>query len=611
MRKSHYQILFTIVVALFPFGILFGEKTLDHELFLEKIKHAGDHVYQECIREYDAYLDKHPENVSVFVEKCKFLQLAQYDEYEDSNPHQAAFDSCVRVLSERFPTHPEVILFRISYLWGDELYEVFDNAEKAVEEHPDEWSNANLAALYGAMADHYYYDGDYIRALACMEKAIARDAQYAASLEYARILIELNRKDDALKALKSNRDTTTVQGRLIQKANMLLKLEAYSDALDIYNQIARTDSTFINAEVASTLEGLGQYESARKYLVADTSRLWDKESALLSLLKHDLKYQSGADCIATYNKFRDSGYATDPIGFYRLKLFFAHPSQPWKFRDLAGMLSLLLALAVLIVIPYLWILPVYFVGRHWNFPARPKPYESLWGLKMFWFVSVGYLFATLFACLPDPETLYSAFDSSHLGHEISVENKGREMLIFIIVMALFGFAAMYKVNLSVLLSKLWSRRRSIAVGAAALILYKLISVLYLQTGIRKFGFSIEDLANVPNIFLTSRQDIEAVITTFGNGAGILLIGLLVPVYEEIIFRGVVLDSCQRYTNFRIANIFQASVFAFLHLSWVLFPMYLLFGMATGIMRKRSGGLLPGIVFHALNNLLALVALFAR
>jgi membrane protease YdiL (CAAX protease family) len=325
-----------------------------------------------------------------------------------------------------------------------------------------------------------------------------------------------------------------------------------------------------------------------------------------------LKYQDGATCIATYNEFRDFGYWCDPLGFYRLKLHFLHPSQPWEIRDFLGLISLLIFLAILIVIPYMWILPIHFIGHRWNFVSHEKPYQSLWGLKMFWLVSAGYLIASVFACMAEPETLYSIFNSSNFDSDTDMtsENRGFEFLIFIILMALLGMAAMYKINPKVLLSNSWSIKNCILTGVGVLFVYKIIVGIYLHIG-TSFGISIDDLASIPNVLLASRQEFESVISTFGKGTSLLLICLLVPVYEEIIFRGVVLDSCQRYLNFNTANIIQATLFALIHMSLFLIPVFFLFGILTGIMRRKSGGLLPGIVFHSLNNLLALVVLFFR
>lgn len=606
-RKRFFLFLFIFCISLISFNCLSSSKTLDHKAFLEKIKNSSDNIYNECIKEYDIYLATYPDDILVHIEKCKFIQYAQYNDEDYYNPHQAEFDSCANALITQFPNHAEVLLFQTTYLWGEELQEVFDKAKESIEKNPEAWNDTQSGELYKAISDNYYYEFDYNEAYTYIVKAISHDKQYEHSLEYIRILIETDKKEKALDILTAIPDTAKSSWELTQKADLLLELKAYEDALDIYSQIK--DSLYNNnADIAATLEGIGQYEAAREYLVSDLSVKWDKELALRNLLNHDLKYQDGSKCIESYNQFRDLGYSVDPIGLYRLKLFFVHPFQPLKFRDLLGFASLWLVLVILLLVPSIWVLPVYFVGHYWKFLSRPKPYIPLWGLKVFWFVSAGYLLASFLSYIAEPEVLYSLISSSY--YEDAQQFGGTQYFIFIIIMAVSGFAVMYKINPKILLSHSWSIGKSILIATAILFAYKVFTGIYMLIGIG-FGISIEDVAGIPNMLLASRQDIGALTDTFGKGITFLLLAILVPVYEEIIFRGAILDSCMRYINFPVANVLQALFFSLVHNSLFLAPVFFLFGIITGIMRKRSGGLLPGIAFHVLNNALALLVLFIR
>ena len=129
--KKILQLFSFIIISFLTTGILAAD-TLDHRLFLEQINNSNNHVYNECLEKYNGYLTDHPNDVSVHIEKCKFIQYAQYDEEEEYNPNQEAFDSCSSALVDMFPSHPEIFLFQISYLWGDELKNVFDEAEIAL-----------------------------------------------------------------------------------------------------------------------------------------------------------------------------------------------------------------------------------------------------------------------------------------------------------------------------------------------------------------------------------------------------------------------------------------------------------------------------------------------
>jgi uncharacterized protein len=606
------KVLIFSIILFFSCLLISGQAILDHKVFLEEIKHGSDNIYKDCIRKYDQYLNKFPDNISVRIEKCKFIQEAQYNESEEYNPNQEEFDSCTAALVKMYPENPAVLIYQTTYLWGDELNELFKKAETAISVHPEEWTKSDLGILYFKMADQYYGDSDYQSAFKYIQKAILNDEKYKSSIEFARILTELDKKKEALDALLASQDTVKETWQLHQRADLLLKLKAYNEALKVYNQIDVIDSSFNNNyELAKTLEGVGEYDYARKYLIADTSKNWDKKTALRNLLIHDLKHQNGTICIGTYNKYRDFGYSMDPLAIYRLKLFFLHPISAWKLRDILGIMTLVLVLIVLISIPSIWILPVYFIGHNWNFLTRKKLFESQWGLKMFWFVSAGYLVATLFSVIAVPEYLYSLLNPSNSDYVLTPDKEGLTSLVFILFFAFFGLASLYRVDPGILLSKKWSVMKSILLGTGILLAYKIVIAFYVRMGISTFGISKDDLASLPDVLLASTQNIQAILKTYGNGAGILLCCLLVPLYEEIIFRGVILGSIQRYINFNTANILQAILFSAIHMNLFLFPVFFLFGITVGMLRKESGGLLPGIVFHVVNNLLAITIIILR
>ncbi len=612
MIKKYIRTLLSLtLIYFFSSGHVLAD-TLDHTVFLQQINNSSDVVYRTCLDKYDEYLKQNPNDIAVHIEKCKFIQLAQYDDEEGYNPNQEAFDSCASTLIKQFPSHPEIFLFQASYLWGDELKMVFKEAEAAVDNAPDDWSDAQLGKLYKDISYHYYLESEFPQAFTYIEKAIARDTTHKHSLEYARILIETDRRLDALNVLRSIKDTTRITWELSNKADLYLELEDYASALALYNLIDEIDSTYNNnVKIANTLEGVGEYHSARNYLVADTSMGWNKENALKKLLLHDLKFHSGDQGLSTYNAFRNFGYYTDPIAIYRLKLFLAHPFQPWKLRDILGLMTLQAMLLLLCAIPFVWILPVYFVGHYFNLVSRPKAYVSHWGLKAFWFVSTGYLLASFIAAWVEPGYFYSLIISSFDTTEISQEQEGRMGILFILIFAVFGLAALYKIPPKILVSNQWPIGKIILQGIGYFVLYKVMVNIYIMVVASGFGITIEDMTGLLSHFLATRQEIEAILAVGGAGIGFLLICLIVPIYEEIVFRGVILDAGQRYLNFKAANVIQALLFATIHLNLYLFPVFFLFGMITGIMRKQSGGLLAGIVFHVINNFLAMAVLLYR
>lgn len=602
--------LIIVISLVFTSGVF--AQTLDSEMLIKNIQNSSDNLFKEYLKRYDDYLKQHPSNIKIQIEKCKFLQNAQYVSEEDYNPNQEAADSCCDALVKAYPFHPEVLIFQTTYKWDDELDKVFEDAQLSIETDPEAWSDINLAMLYKSISDKRFLDEDFEKAYFYMQKAISRNEALKSTIQHARILRELKKDNKALEVVLSVKDTTLQIWELNQKAELLLELKAYNNSLEVYNRISKIDSTYNNNQnIANILESMGQVDLARTFLVSDTALSWQKDVSIRNLLIHDLKYQDGDKCIDSYNKYKDLSFSNDLLGLYRLKIFFSHPLQPWTFKDVIAVLLLLSVIILLFFIPSIWILPFYFIGHKWKFLSRAKPFESIWGLKSFWFVSFGFLFASLTTFIIEPELLYSSFNSLNYDVVSNQKKTGLIAVVFIFTLAFFGFAALYNTNLKVLLSSNWTIKKSILLSIGIMFIYKIITGIYIRIGVNLFDVTVDDLANIQHFVMTSQQEIIDIIAFTGKVNAFLLICILVPIYEEIIFRGVILDSCQRYTNFHFANFIQATLFAVVHMNLFLFPVFLSFGIITGILRKKSDGLLGGIVFHIFNNILAMSFLLIK
>ena len=90
--------------------------------------------------------------------------------------------------------------------------------------------------------------------------------------------------------------------------------------------------------------------------------------------------------------------------------------------------------------------------------------------------------------------------------------------------------------------------------------------------------------------------------------GFFFVVLLVPFYEEILFRGIFLSACQRNMKFALANSLQSLVFALVHNDLKLIPFYFAFGMVAGFFRQKTQSLTIGTSMHMTNNLIAFVFL---
>ena len=85
---------------------------------------------------------------------------------------------------------------------------------------------------------------------------------------------------------------------------------------------------------------------------------------------------------------------------------------------------------------------------------------------------------------------------------------------------------------------------------------------------------------------------------------ILVLAILPAICEELAFRGFILSGLERQRRTRSAIVLSAFMFGFLHVLLSLFQQLFnatLLGIVLGLLAVRSKSLLPGVVFHAVNN----------
>lgn len=84
---------------------------------------------------------------------------------------------------------------------------------------------------------------------------------------------------------------------------------------------------------------------------------------------------------------------------------------------------------------------------------------------------------------------------------------------------------------------------------------------------------------------------------------IILVGVLGPFFEEVVFRGLMVERLGAKYGYSGAVIFSSISFGFLHIDFVGAA---LFGFAMCLLYLQSGSLLAPILIHMLNNLTAIL-----
>ena len=160
-------------------------------------------------------------------------------------------------------------------------------------------------------------------------------------------------------------------------------------------------------------------------------------------------------------------------------------------------------------------------------------------------------------------------------------------------------------DLSAIWGSTWTKGKSILRGVGASLLLRMCLGIYLVI----FKLFEKPGADIPNLlFLSINESIISINQYYHPLLGLLFVAFLVPVYEEILFRGVILSATEKHMRFVAANIFQALLFGLVHLDLKLFPFFFVFGFMAGYYRNKSRSLAPGIAMHVTNNFISFLAM---
>jgi len=98
-------------------------------------------------------------------------------------------------------------------------------------------------------------------------------------------------------------------------------------------------------------------------------------------------------------------------------------------------------------------------------------------------------------------------------------------------------------------------------------------------------------------------------TVWGLLLSVVLVVIVAPLVEEVVFRGVLQGAFAGRVDWRIAIALSAALFALYHFTpWLFLPLFAL-GAACGWLAHTRGSLLPAISLHGAYNVLPVVIAF--
>jgi uncharacterized protein len=582
----------------------------DHKSYLGILSHSKDSLYAKMLSEYDHYIGLHSSDYKVQLERCKFIENAYYDYSEEYNPKYEEAERCSKELTLRFPNTPEVLLYRSGSIYGDSAIIFLKKLEVKIKNDPATW-NTYSWKVYESLANHYRADSNRL-AIQYGELAMEKNDTLDLTLLLGRLYKETSRTKKAIDVLTSKLDSTQQSWELNQKGKLLLELGAPEKAILAY-QFAKKDSTGWqdSGSLGQAFIDNGLIMEARDYLLKETTRnTWNNSTALYKLFDYDVRYGLADSAKASYLKLIENNFWNDPIGVARIRLFFKAPMAAVTFQDTGRVLLLILVSLLFFVIPYTWILPIHYAGVYFKKRGTLQEASSFrWGLRHLWIAFSMWFFVEyiVLACFDYP-SIIAIFNKSmeeDVIQPISYLN-AKLTLFFFIGMLLLTLGFLKPIDVRDIWIKIKNQSRYIWTGIGLSFLLRFGLGIYLVI-IRKIGWLD---AGESLTILSINDDIMSINEFYHPMIGFLFVVILVPIYEEILFRGVFLSACEKHINFLVANILQAFVFALAHQNLKLFIFYFAFGFVAGHYRNRTQSLVTGLSLHISNNFVAFLSIVA-
>ena len=556
-------------------------------------------AFDAALEEYDNEIRGRPFDVARRVDRCRFIDEFSYT-YEYVSWLDEVYElgeQCITEVELEFPNHPEAVLFRLEFLYGEELLEASNHLDGPTL--PPGWTRGQVARLYSLRAAAADIVGNG-RAGGYAQYALDLDSTANVRIIAAQSLIDAGNLAAAAEILTSPLDTATPDVNpyyFVDKIRLLALAGDSAGVAELYGRLRKDSEYYDSSVVAAALRDTGHIDLARVEFEAAAANPGYLVNPALELFRFELEFGSPSQALEAYEAMRSAGWAADPLAVNRVALFLEHPALPWRWRDLLGLVGILIALTGIALVA---LVPVSFV--HYRGLARRLRYgppAAVGGLKLrhAWYgLSVLGLASLATAFSVGPVDVIAQGEAGWSMQFIPGQIARSVLLEFFFELVLLAPLAWLFARRELPAATVWSVPRAIFFALlAAFVLRIPLLIVWLANPDVPPG-----LVDETYIWDLLRQVSDA----FGVLTAFWLLVVAAPVAEEFLFRGVLLKVFARHVSFWGANVFQACIFAAMHLDPAGFPWLFILGLTAGFLARRSGGLLAPILLHAVFNLMA-------
>ncbi len=576
----------------------------------ERLERTVEALYERARSSAEAAVGNTRGDVADAINDCRYLGQFESLEMLDYERIDRDLERCMEQVAERYPDHPEVVLYQLEAMSGQAL---IGEAEAVLERgQAVGWTNRQAARLYESLA-YAYAEQNLERAGYYANAAVQLDLFSPARDLAVRWLIDAGQADAAKLMLSAPR--LNGPRNLANEIPLLFELGAEQLALERYAQLTQDGAEYYDElALARVLLEYEQFEPAKAQYAAAVRGDWFndyKAQVLYERLRIALQRDDREDAISTYDTLRGESWEHDPLLRLRLMLARAYPDLPWTWRELPGALAIVGVLLAAVLLPLLMLIaPVHYRGlmrQHAAKPRRPTPFA--WRLEHAWLAMSLAMILNLAAAyafdptpwgpgLPAGESPVADAQGDGTVSDITVAALGANALVALMLLPFCGGIP----GLQRLVSSRWNWRKTLTTVFASWIGLRVLAAIL----IAGFGLQVGMIGTLLAQVTELQKEIYTTIEAIGLVPSVILMGVVAPLSEELLFRGVLLSAFARHLSFHFANLLQALLFAVIHGELLLSPFFLAMGLVAGWTVRRTGGLRAAVLLHILNNLVAVV-----
>ncbi|VVD96777.1 abortive infection protein [Pandoraea communis] len=551
--------------------------------------------YRQIVSDYTAAVRARPDDAALAMARCRFMQNFSWsDELRWAGQAQNDLEACQQNLKARFSEVPEVALYLLQGVYGKAAIA----QGTALLPTAGRWPEKDRASLHAALSSAYQATQDTRNAgLQAVEAArLAPDTPVL--LSAVRYLATTGRKDEAKRLLMNAPvpKTPWVANSWINTAHDVLP---GTTAREVLQRMQKAGLKVDPHASARALLQAGDATGAQRALAASPQGANEtpQNRALrlqVGLAAGDVKATEAALQASLEHEKGNLWPLSQSYGV----LLTIEPAAAFRLVFLSLLATLVGSVLLVALSPGLLMFPVHYVGTVRARKGRPTaPLFDGIGLRHAWYglAALCVITGIVPVLMVGQFTLRVGNNMPLLEPRLAIAHA-----VTLGVIALALCATLWRFG--------WRQWLGTGKWKARWFIWPVILVALAALGGWLAARHGPAGGQVPQ---WAEGIARGAAQLGGTWLALLLLAVAVPIVEEFVFRGCLLGGLTRHMSFFASNLWQAAIFAAVHVDARRFLFYLLIGLTAGWLAKKTRGLAAPIVLHAAINTIFVVLVLSR